>query len=182
MSKTPTEDFKHEIKRLLRYNPESGIIWWGVPRPGTRDGQAGTLRADGYRVIRVCNTVFTAGRLAWFLGTDEWPSERVYFMDGNHDNTRLSNLMHGPRKFATEDQMQAFVHRALPEGIDPDTYWSAHNAAHLDTNDPHIANLIGDPCTMMSFKRYFDHYGVDCPATHTECADLVKAMTEGPLA
>lgn len=180
--KIPSKGLLDEINRLLDYDPETGVISWSVERAGTRGpgSEAGTLREDGYRVVRVCNRVFTGGQLAWFLAHGEWPTRNIYFKDGIKSNTRKENMSHGPRQFANDEEVQTFIHRKLPDAIDPDVYWAAVIAARLDPKSPSDRKGIGDWHSMdHAFQRYFDHYGVRRPDTHAECAELVLAMIDG---
>lgn len=180
--KAPSSEFLAEIRRLLDYNPDTGAIWWKVNRAGTQGAgsEAGTLRVDGYRIIRVCHHTFTAGQIAWFLGTGEWPTRRICFKDGIKSNTRKENMSHGPRQFKSDEEVQTFIHRKLPDAISPDVYWAAVIAARLDPKSPSDRKGIGDWHSMdHAFQRYFDHYGVRRPDTHAECAELVLAMIDG---
>lgn len=81
-------------RELLSYNPETGDLRWRVAAakkvyPGKL---AGTAPGKGYRRIRIDKVLYCAHRIAWLIGTGNWPKEQVDHIDGNPSNNRLANL------------------------------------------------------------------------------------------
>lgn len=75
------------LRQLVAYNPATGIFTWLVDRKGrggvVRAGSvAGTIDANGYRVITIDNRKYVAARLAWFYVTGDWPSFNLHYVAG----------------------------------------------------------------------------------------------------
>lgn len=84
-----------QIKLLMEYNPETGTFTWKVrPRKGRvcPGDTAGTVRADGYVIIRISQVRYRAHRLAFLYMTGEWPPHEVDHIDGNPSNNSWENL------------------------------------------------------------------------------------------
>jgi hypothetical protein len=93
------ESVEEEIKRLLSYDPETGIISWIVPRNGVRLSKiAGHERnklaanANGYIRIMVNWKSYYAHRLAWLIYYWDWPEGQIDHIDGDRRNNKISNL------------------------------------------------------------------------------------------
>lgn len=83
------------LQNILHYDPETGIWIW--VRPANHNSrltgkQAGNLRPDGYRTIRIDGVAYYASRLAclWMLG--RWPDEEMDHIDRDPSNDRWNNL------------------------------------------------------------------------------------------
>jgi hypothetical protein len=88
------EDF---IKDNLRYDPETGYLWWTKRASGrSLDKPAGGFNQIGYIVISrrdagVKRNYF-AHRLAWFIYHGIWPKEQVDHINNVKDDNRIVNL------------------------------------------------------------------------------------------
>jgi len=83
-----------ELKSRLQYNPETGIwIWIIAPKHNSHmlGKQAGSVREDGYRVIRINSRPYYSGRLAFLYMEDYMPNE-VDHIDRDTRNDCWSNL------------------------------------------------------------------------------------------
>ncbi len=100
------------LRQLLRYEPESGKLFWLNRSPeffaegrqtaarsaavwnGRYAGkEALTARHDaGYRVGSVFDVAVFANRAAWAIMTGEWPASFVDHINGNPEDNRWSNL------------------------------------------------------------------------------------------
>lgn len=90
-----------ELKKLLRYDPETGIFWRIKARtgPNARVGmRAGWLRSDGYWGIKIGPKEYKASRLAWFYVTGAWPKAEMDHIDSDRSNNRWINLREATRQ------------------------------------------------------------------------------------
>lgn len=74
---------QERLKELLTYDPLTGaFIWNDCTRKDLRGKQAGNIRKDGYRHIKIDGKSYYAQRLAFLYMTGSWPLNHV-----DHDNT-----------------------------------------------------------------------------------------------
>lgn len=85
-----------ELESRLRYDPETGFIYWreGERRAGNR---AFTYKSKrGYLVTtfrgRDGETTLSAHRVAWALHYGEWPSGQIDHINGDRTDNRIVNL------------------------------------------------------------------------------------------
>ena len=82
-----------KIKRLLFYDPETGLFKWIVKRKGTsKDKRAGTENGNGYRQITIDGKIYLEHRLAWLYMTGEWPEHEIDHENGTPNDNRWVNL------------------------------------------------------------------------------------------
>lgn len=106
----PTVD---ELRRLLTYDPETGILTW-LPRSvdmfagaterarqrtcslwnGQFAGKPALIGIDGFGYYQgpVMGRYVKAHRVAWALHYGEWPKQKVSHRNSDHRDNRISNL------------------------------------------------------------------------------------------
>lgn len=103
------------LRQLLRYEPETGILYW-LPRsefwfsgknPSTSAKKFNTRRAnkraftaigaDGYFVGRVFDISLRAHRVAWAIYYGEWPNKDIDHINRNPLDNRIENLREASR-------------------------------------------------------------------------------------
>lgn len=78
---------------LLAYSAATGEFCWRINHGGRLAGsQAGTLRPDGYRAIRIFGQTFLAHRLAWFFVHGQWPGDQLDHRNRQRGDNRIENL------------------------------------------------------------------------------------------
>ena len=82
------------LRKLLIYNPRTGVFRWNEARRGQRKGDiAGSEHSrTKRRVIAVDGHLYQAGRLAWLYMTGKWPTLEINFINRNTSDTRWANL------------------------------------------------------------------------------------------
>jgi Demerecviridae HNH endonuclease len=83
-----------EAKRIFRYEPETGKLFWRVNRwrrikPG--DEAATIATTTGYKIVRVGAT-YLQHRLVWLLYYGEWPKGLVDHINLDKLDNRIFNL------------------------------------------------------------------------------------------
>lgn len=87
------DDLTQELlKQLLHYDPDTGLFTWLKPIKRVKPGStAGSLRKDGYVVIKISSLAFKAHRLASLYMTGKWPVSGDH-RDGDPSNNKWLNL------------------------------------------------------------------------------------------
>lgn len=85
---------QEELKKLLRYEPETGLFYWlvSLARRVKVGDIAGTVKNNGYIRIRINGKMHYSHRLAFFYHYGEWPVDQLDHIDGNPANNRIDNL------------------------------------------------------------------------------------------
>jgi hypothetical protein len=99
-----------ELKRLLNYDPITGIFTWNVRRNWKvcKGYMAGTLDKDGYISILVNGKKHQAHKLAWFYHYGTIPEMGLDHRDVNPANNAINNL-----RLATGTQNQGNRHKMI---------------------------------------------------------------------
>lgn len=103
-----------EAKRLLSYDPETGVFVWRVNRRGrARAGDvAGSLKPTGYVRIHVAGVPVFAHRLAWAFVHGEMPTHTIDHINGDPADNRIANLRDVPSRMNSENRRTAGPRRA----------------------------------------------------------------------
>ena len=97
-----------EVRRLLDYDPETGVLRWKV-RPARCifvGDVAGSLKKGGYRTIQIRKRSYPAHRLAWLYMKGAWPPRKIDHRNRNGHDNRWANL-----RLATDSQNAANAKR-----------------------------------------------------------------------
>jgi len=84
-----------ELRKLLAYDPETGVLTWKVSRGKARVGAAaGSISGScGYREVGIiCGRLYKAHRIAWALHYGEWPAGQIDHENHIRDDNRITNL------------------------------------------------------------------------------------------
>jgi hypothetical protein len=94
---------QNELKRLLAYDPDTGIFRWRIARGrAVVGGIAGAKNGKGYWTIKIEWIKYQAHRLAWLYMTGEWPVDQIDHINMDRADNTWSNL-----RAATNAQNQA---------------------------------------------------------------------------
>jgi hypothetical protein len=98
-------DWDEYIRENIRYDPETGLLWWAKQGVGKRprgiDKPIGVKNPNGY-FYRV---VYSGGRhryllnhrVAWFLYHGAWPDDQIDHVNNNRTDNRILNLRQASR-------------------------------------------------------------------------------------
>jgi len=99
------------LKELLHYDPETGVFTWNVDRQRVKAGsEAGQVKVDGYRHIKISGKVFRAHRLAFLYITGAWPDQEVDHINGEKLDNRWCNLRDVSRKTNEQNARKPMHH------------------------------------------------------------------------
>lgn len=84
---------QEELKRVMNYNPDTGVFRWKVSSGGRRAGtMAGGLNGQGYIVVRVKDKSYRAHRLAFLYQEGFLPENSIDHINRDRTDNRWSNL------------------------------------------------------------------------------------------
>lgn len=87
---------QEELKKSLRYDPETGVFRWAVNRgrllSGNVAGYVSISNMKQYIKIRINYKNYYGHRLAWLYMTGEWPENEIDHIDGNGTKNEWVNL------------------------------------------------------------------------------------------
>ena len=84
-----------EARELLRYDPETGELFW-LPQKGkgrtSTEKPAGSQKNDGYIRVTINYREYPAHRVGWLLHYGRWPTLDIDHINGIKNDNRISNL------------------------------------------------------------------------------------------
>ena len=85
------------LHELLRYDVESGLLYWKVRRnqlalEGAVAGHIDNCRGKLYYRVRVDRQLVMGHWIVWAMHYGHWPDDQIDHQDGNGINNRISNL------------------------------------------------------------------------------------------
>lgn len=89
---------EEEIKKLLSYDPHTGVFTWKMERGSARVGSvAGSSNSKGYVQIKVKSKIYLAHRLAFLYMEGAMPPAMCDHINGVRSDNRWDNLRHATR-------------------------------------------------------------------------------------
>lgn len=79
-----------EARDLLQYCPTTGVLTWVAGQ--LAGSEAGTVRQDGYRRVKIGGVGIMAHRIAWFLHYGSDAPELIDHINGDKGDNRIANL------------------------------------------------------------------------------------------
>lgn len=86
-----------EVDSVLRYDADTGQLFWKVQRGRCKAGELAGTPSHGYFKIKVLKTLHYAHRLAWLLHHGEWPKHEVDHINMDRGDNRIANLRQATR-------------------------------------------------------------------------------------
>lgn len=92
-----TKEDEEYLRENLRYDPETGRLWWTKPFSHRRlDRPAGGKGEGGYLIITIKTPsrryLLRCHRICWLLYYGFWPNNLLDHINGNRSDNRISNL------------------------------------------------------------------------------------------
>lgn len=81
---------QESLKTIITYDRDTGVLRWIGGQKA--DFEAGTLRPNGYRRIRVLGSYYYAHRLAWLYEFGSNPNGQIDHLNGVRNDNRIINL------------------------------------------------------------------------------------------
>jgi len=96
------------IKRVLRYDQESGEFRWTADAPHKVAGKLANAKDRlGYVCIKVQGKMHKAHRLAWAFVYGDLPEQHIDHINGNPSDNRICNLRLANRSLNMQNQRRA---------------------------------------------------------------------------
>jgi HNH endonuclease len=109
------------VRELFHYDPETGRITWRMDRATNAKAgdRAGCInRSDGYMVININGTNYSAHRLIWLWMTGEWPHEEIDHVNRIRHDNRFCNLREAsPSENSFNSPTRGGKCETLPRGV-----------------------------------------------------------------
>jgi hypothetical protein len=81
-----------DIKKYLRYDAETGKIFWKLNKGASKAGNEAGWEDRFYHRITINRKTYHAHRIAWLLTYGSWPVDQIDHINGNGLDNRLENL------------------------------------------------------------------------------------------
>ncbi len=93
-NRMPVNDITYDtVNDLLRYDPESGDLFWRANRAKMKAGSvAGGIGGKGYWHVSINNKSYLAHRIIWLIYYGRWPEDQLDHINHNKLDNRIKNL------------------------------------------------------------------------------------------
>lgn len=111
------------VRRLFRYDPATGDLFWLVNRRGqTKAGdRAGSSNGDGQLRISIDGRKFCVHQIIWLWVTGVWPEELIDHRDLDRSNNRWGNLREATKSQNSSNRGAAKNSKSGVKGV----FWHA---------------------------------------------------------
>lgn len=118
----------HVLKQFLRYEPETGKLFWlGHPKWTVQVSARLTgreaitaINKDGYFSGKVLGRTMLAHRVAWAIHHGEWPDGMIDHINGDRKDNRICNLKVTDRHGNGKNRASTRKASELPSGVSID--------------------------------------------------------------
>ena len=83
-----------KLKKILKYNSETGVFTWLVSKSGIKRKLAGSIDREGYRRIGIEGKNYSASRLVWLYMEGYFPEYQIDHINRIKNDDRWENLRH----------------------------------------------------------------------------------------
>lgn len=119
----------NELKSLLSYDPNTGLIRWIAKGKGMiKKKAAGTTLHSGYLGICIGPKRWQAHRIAWALHHGEWPKDQIDHINGVKTDNRICNLREATNSQNGKNLGLSKANKSGVKGVSFETYtqrWKA---------------------------------------------------------
>lgn len=129
-----------EVRRLLSYDPMTGIFTWAIPTGDrVKAGQKAGRVNHGYISIKVNKREYGAHRLAWLYVHGAWPNGDIDHINRDKSDNRIANLRQATRAQNLQNRQYAGAYWYSPRKkwrvnirVDGKRLWIGDYNTHAD--------------------------------------------------
>lgn len=167
-----------QARALLRYNPETGILYWRARTPdmlksGHRTAEEECIRWNrqfagkeafpgtdrhGYKTGKIFNRGCRAHRIAWLIHYGAWPANQIDHINGVRHDNRIENLRDVPSVENNRNTRMACTNTSGFPGVYPSgKKWRAR--IKVNRRSIGLGSFESIDAAVMARKRAMAHYG-----------------------
>ena len=158
---------QERLKKLLDYDPGTGIFTWNINRGGTAiaGSIAGHNEKRGYVMISVDNRSYRAHRLAWLYIYGYLPEYQIDHKDRDKTDTRISKLREASPQCNSRNSGNRIDNTSGIKGV----YWDTINKkwkAQISVNGKVISagrfdDFYDAVCSRLAYEQCLNWAGCD---------------------
>jgi len=168
-----------QVNEILELRLPESVFYWRVStgRRVKARSKAGSLRKDGYTVIRINGNLFFAHRLVWFVTHGKFPDNFVDHLDGNPSNNKIESLRDVTHKVNHQNMPRQTRRDAdLPTGVST----VRNKFSEITGYRAHWCGANGKRCQVYhGIKEYCTLEAAKSAATARRELEMSKLMTLG---